>query len=177
MQIEANLPPGEGLRRAMRQWVTGVSIVTSRLGELTHGMTVNSFVSISLDPPLVTVSMNNDTRTHQLVVESGVFGVTMLSLAQVALAERFAGRQDSGVDRMVGLDTFSLLTGAPLIRGGLAFVDCRVVYQRPSLHSTLFIGEVVAAHSVAPAPGEVDLEPLVYHNRVFTRLAASTRPL
>lgn len=177
MQTEANFPPSEMLRRAMRQWVTGVSIVTSRLGELTHGMTVNSFISISLDPPLVSMSMNNDTRTHELVDESGFFGVTILSVAQLPLAERFAGRQDASFDRMAGLDTFTLGSGAPLIRGGLAFVDCKVVLRYPTLHSTLFIGEVIAAQVVTPVPGEAELEPLVYHNRAFTRLAAPTRPL
>lgn len=182
MQMESNLPPGESLRRAMRHWVTGVSIVTSRVGDVAHGMTVNSFTSISLEPPLVTVTMNNDTRTHRLVMESGVFGVTMLSQMQLELAERFAGRADADIDRMAGLDTFALATGAPLIRGGLAFIDCRVVYRYPMLHSTLFIGEVVAADAAATeltAPpvtsGETPhnpagLEPLVYHNRAFRNL-------
>lgn len=167
MQNEANLSPGEALRRAMRHWVTGVAIVTSRMGDVVHGMTVNSFISISLEPPLVTVTMNNDTRTHQLVTGSGVFAVTVLSELQQALAERFAGRLDPELDRMAGVETFSLATGAPLIAGGLAFVDCQVVYTYPGLHSTLFIGEVVAASALPSLPGEDDPQPLLYHNRAF----------
>lgn len=169
MQSETNLLPGEALRRAMRNWVTGVSIVTSRWSDVVHGMTANSFTSISIDPPLVMVSLNNDTRTHQLVMESGVLGVTVLSEAQQALAERFAGRLGPGEDRMAGLDTFELATGAPLIRGGLAFIDAQVVYRYPTLHSTLFIAEVVAAQSATPEPGEEDPEPLLYHNRAYRR--------
>lgn len=158
------------MRLAMRHWVTGVSIVTSKAGEHTHGMTVNSFVSISLDPPLVTVTMNNDTRTFSLVQESGVFAVTVLSDIQVALAERFAGRGPEPVDRMAGLDHFSLVTGAPLIQGGVAFIDCRVVFQYPMPRSTLLIGEVLAAQTVSPNPGDGNRPPLVYFNRTFTGL-------
>ena len=169
MQTEANFSPGESLRRAMRHWVTGVAIVTSRMGDVEHGMTVNSFISISIEPPLVTVTMNNDTRTHQLVTGSGVFAVTVLSQPQQDLAERFAGRLEPGIDRMASVETFALATGAPLIRGGLAYIDCQVVYTYPGLHSTLFIGEVVAARSIPSLPSEDDPEPLLYHNRAFRR--------
>lgn len=160
-----NLPTGEQLRRAMRRWVSGVAIVTSHHAGVVHGMTVNSFGSISLDPPLVTVTMNQGTRTCYLVEQSGIFSVTVLSAAQQALAERFAGRGDPGTDRMAGLDTFSLATGAPLIHGGLAFIDCQVIHQYATPLSLLFIGEVVAVR-VAEA-GE-DLHPLVYANRSFS---------
>lgn len=151
----------------MRRWVTGVAIVTSRFDDVVHGMTVNSFGSISLEPPLVTVTMNQDTRTCLLVQQSGVFAVTVLSAAQQPLAERFAGRAAPGVDRMAGLETFSLFSGAPLIRGGLSFVDCRVVYQHSMPLSMLFIGEVIVAQV---AEIEVDFAPLVYVNRTFTSL-------
>jgi flavin reductase (DIM6/NTAB) family NADH-FMN oxidoreductase RutF len=162
---EASLPPGEMLRRVMRHWVTGVAVVTSAVGEIQHGMTVNSFVSISLNPPLVTVTMNNDTRTFALVKQSGFFAVTILSRGQVEIAERFAGRVLEGVDRMAGLATFPLTSGAPLIAGGAAFVDCRVVHQYEMPLSTLLVGEVIAAKQAEEA-----LEPLVYVNRVFTRV-------
>ncbi len=68
---------------------------------------------------------------------------------------------------MVGLETFTLETGSPLIVGGLAFVDCRVVYQHAMRLSTLYIGEVLAAQVAPPAEGMI---PLVYFNRTFSRL-------
>jgi flavin reductase (DIM6/NTAB) family NADH-FMN oxidoreductase RutF len=168
MQIEPEFSVGEALRQAMRHWVTGVSIVTSRLAEITHGMTVNSFVSISLDPPVVAVTMNTTARTHQLVNESGIFAVTVLSLAQQPLAELFAGRSDDHGDRLAGLETFNLVTGAPLLAGGVAFLDCRVIYRHPLERSTLFLGEVLAAQSVPE-----DVPPLVYHNRKFISVVHS----
>lgn len=170
MQIDPALSLGEKLRQTMRHWVTGVSIVTSHFDGSEHGMTVNSFVSISLDPPLVAVTMNVDTRTYHLVNQSGVFAVTILSDLQVALAERFAGRGPEPANRMAGLDAFTLVTGAPLIRGGVGFVDCRVLHQQPVGHAMLLIGEVLAAQPAGSGAEGAERPPLVYFNRTFQRL-------
>ncbi|TLN16183.1 flavin reductase family protein, partial [bacterium] len=84
----------EALRQAMRHWTTGVSVVTSRYGDAQHGMTVNSLASLSLDPPMLTVTLANATRTFELVKRSGVFGVTILGADQGPISDRFAGRRD-----------------------------------------------------------------------------------
>ena len=157
------LSVGEMLRRSMRHWVTGVAIATSIFEDATHGMTVNSFVSVSIDPPLVTVTMAHSTRTYGLVRQSGVFAVTILSREQQHLAELFAGRVPDSGDRMSGLEVFSLLTGSPFLVGGAAFVDCQVIHSHVMPQSTLFVAEVVAAQIAS-----VDLQPLVYYNRAFT---------
>lgn len=154
------------LRHAMRRWASGVAIVTSQAGGIRHGMTVNSFVSISIDPPLVTVTMAKATRTCALVLQSGVFAVTILTREQQILAELFAGRIPEEADRMLGLSTFELASGAPLISGGAAFVDCRVVAQHDMPTSILFIAEVLAADM-----GADDRPPLLYYNRAFAGLA------
>jgi len=146
----------------MRHWASGVAIVTSQAGDIRHGMTVNSFVSISIEPPLVTVTMSNTTRTYALVLKSGVFAVTILTREQQILAELFAGRIPEEADRMIGVTTFELVTGAPLISGGAAFVDCRVVHQHDMPTSTLFVAEVLAAER-----GADDRPPLLYYNRAF----------
>jgi flavin reductase (DIM6/NTAB) family NADH-FMN oxidoreductase RutF len=170
MANEELIPTGEMLRRVMRNWATGVAVVTSRHGDRSHGMTVNSFISISLEPPLVTVTMANSTRTFALVQQSGIFAVTILASPQQPLAELFAGRIADGGDRLAGLDVFTMVTGAPLLMGGLGFVDCRVVHAHPLLASTLFIGEVVAARPARPLPDGEEPEPLVYYDRAFCRL-------
>jgi flavin reductase (DIM6/NTAB) family NADH-FMN oxidoreductase RutF len=156
---------GEQLRQAMRRWVTGVCVVCSQVGEARHGMTVNSFTSISLDPPHVSVTMANWTRTFRLTMQSGIFGVTILSDRQQAIADRFAGRTREDEDRFAGLETFSLVTGAPFITGGLGHIDCRIVHTFPFKSSTLIIGEVVAAR------WSIEANPLLYFNRVFHRLS------
>lgn len=156
--------PSESLRQAMRHWTSGVSVVTSCYGDHRHGMTVNSLTSVSLDPPLVTVTLANATRTYELVRLSGIFGVTILAADQAALSDRFAGRDSHDEDRFAGLDAFTLSSGAPFLRGGLAFIDCRVVYSYPLPHSTLLIGEAIAIESLQEA------DPLIYHNRMYRKL-------
>jgi flavin reductase (DIM6/NTAB) family NADH-FMN oxidoreductase RutF len=154
---------GEQLRQAMRRWATGVSVVCSQYGETRHGMTVNSFSSISLDPPHISVTMANWTRTYRLTVQSGIFSVTILSDRQQAVADRFAGRTRDAEDRFEGLETFYLVTGAPLIAGGLAHLDCRIVHTYPLKSSTLMIGEVIAVQC------SDEINPLIYFNRIFHR--------
>ncbi len=157
-------PTGEDLRRAMRHWTTGVSIVTSVFEQRRHGMTVNSLTSISLNPPIVTVTLAHVTRTYALVRQSGVVGITILSAGQGALSDRFAGKVPEDGDRFEGVETFTMLTGAPLIQGGSAFLDCRVRAAYPLIESTLFLLDVLEAR-----PSE-DLQPLVYFNRLYHRL-------
>lgn len=152
------------LRTAMRAWTTGIAIVTAAHKGEQHGMTVSSFASISLDPPLIAVSLQTASHTHDLVRRAGAFGVTILSVAQQDLSERFAGRSDDGGDRLDGLQTEAFVTGAPFIKGGLAFLDCRVQQTIAAGMNTLFIAEVVAVR-------EDDHDaPLVYHDRTYRRL-------
>jgi flavin reductase (DIM6/NTAB) family NADH-FMN oxidoreductase RutF len=165
MAEDARNLPGEMLRQTMRRWVTGVSIVTSQYDGKRHGMTVNSFTSISLDPPLVTVTLADNTRTHALVRTAGIFGVTILAAEQEHLSDVFAGKVADGGERFAGVEVFTLDGRIPLLSGGLAALVCRLVAEHPSGHSTLFIGEVTAAWQ------RDDGTPLIYMNRKYHRLA------
>jgi flavin reductase (DIM6/NTAB) family NADH-FMN oxidoreductase RutF len=108
---------GELLRNCMRSWPTGVSIITSQFNTHRHGMTVNSFASVSLEPPIVLCTLAHATRTYSLVSQSGIAGITLLGEDQAALSDRFAGRIPEDGDRFAGLETFHLVTGAPLLVG------------------------------------------------------------
>lgn len=152
------------LRSAMRAWTSGVTIVTAVYEGERHGMTVSSFTSISLDPPLIVISLQTASRTHDVVAKAGAFGVTILSAGQQELSERFASRQASMSERLDGLEFETLVTGAPFLKGGLAFLDCRVVQSIPSGMNTLYIAEVVAVR------GDDHDTPLVYHDRTYRRL-------
>lgn len=154
----------EQLRGAMRAWTTGVAIATVSYEGQRHGMTVNSFTSVSLDPPLVSVTMKQATYTHELVQKTGEFAVTILSKNQANLSDRFAGKFPKLTDRFEGVETETLVLDAPLLKGGLAYFNCRVVNSTPVGENTLFLAEVIAAR------GEGEGEPLVYHNRVFWKL-------
>ena len=158
----ANL--SESLRDVMRGWPTGVAIVTSTFDGLSHGMTVNSLASVSLDPPIVTDSLANQSRTWNLVNSSQVFAVTLLDAAQQPLADKFAGKIPEGSDRFEGLETLTLVTGAPLLKGGRAYLDCVVIHTFPLNNSTIFVGEVKFAQ------GDLNRLPLVYLNRGYRKV-------
>jgi len=154
----------EQLRLAMRQWATGVTVVTSELNGFRHGMTVSSFTSVSLSPPMVLVSIERSVRTHQLVSESGIFGVSILAEGFQEISDRFAGRDTEVENRFDGLETFTLETGAPLLTVGLANFDCRVISQHLAGNHTLFIGQVVAVRRRAVG------NPLIYYDRHYRGL-------
>jgi flavin reductase (DIM6/NTAB) family NADH-FMN oxidoreductase RutF len=156
----------EQLRQAMRLWATGVTVVTSQHEGTAHGMTVSSFTSVSLTPPQVLIALAQSTRTHALVKNSRSFGVTLLGADQQEISDRFAGRQPDEEDRLSGLDTFSLVSDVPLVKGGIAHFDCHVIATFTSGTHTIFIGEVVAARS------DLQGEPLLYFNRKYQKLSS-----
>ncbi|HUF37666.1 MAG TPA: flavin reductase family protein [Anaerolineales bacterium] len=157
------LPPNT-LRQAMRRWTTGVAVATAAQDHVRHGMTVNSFTSLSLDPPYVMVSLENHTRTYEIVLVSQAFGVTILSADQQDISDRFANPNMELGYRFEGLETFSLTTGSPFIKGGLAFFDCRVVTTLVAGTQTVFVGEVVSAKEGDDRP------PLVYYDQGYRRM-------
>ena len=154
----------EQLRQAMRAWTTGVTVVTATHEGKRHGMTVNSFTSISLEPPLISVALKKLTHTHELIEKSGEFAITILASTQSDLSDRFAGKMTGITDRFNDLETETLLINAPLLKGGLAHFNCRVENAITIGENTLFIAEVIAVS------GEAEGDPLVYHNRVFWKL-------
>ena len=164
MQTTTPAEGAEGLRAAMRAWTTGVAIVTAAHDGQQHGMTVSSFASISLDPPLVAISLQTASHTHALVTRAGAFGVSILEASQQMLSERFAGRNGEASTRLGGLETETLATGSPFIKGGLAFLDCRVTQAIQAGTNTLFVAEVVAVKT-----GDHET-PLVYHDRTYRLL-------
>lgn len=161
-------PDPAALRDALRFWTTGVTIVAARQDGVSHGMTVNSFNSLSLDPPLISVSLEKKTRTYQLVKSARSFSVTILSQGQQELSDRFAGRESEHTDRFEGLEVFSMETGAPILKQGLAFFDCRVSASHDAGTHTVFIGEVLTCGQLS----EDSDPPLVYFNRGYRQLGS-----
>lgn len=155
----------EQTRAAMRQWASGIGVATAEHKGVCHGMTVSSFTSVSMDPPLVLVSMQKDTRTHDLVLQSGAFGVTLLAADQQELSDRFAGRMMDDDARFDGLETFTLETGSPFLKGGLAVFDCRLIESYDARTTTVMFGEVVTARISERL--EDGLKPLLYHNQGY----------
>ena len=129
-------------RRACGQFATGVTIVTVRDGDGARGMTANSFTSVSLDPPLVLVSIDRRNRTHRLL-EIGVrFAVSVLAEEHRPWSDRFAGRHGDVQGQFEDVPHTLTAEGLPIIEGALASFVCRVVAVHPAGDHSLFIGQV-----------------------------------
>lgn len=149
----------------MGRFTTGVTIVTSRLGDELHGMTANSVTSVSLDPPLVLVCVDKSADSHDIMDRSGVFAVNILSRRQEHLARAFAIKEVADAHGLDEVPHRTRATGAPIIEGSLAYLDCRVVERYAGGDHTIFVGEVVDAGPLS------DDEPLVFFQGDYTGLA------
>ena len=158
----------EGLRTIMRQWASGVTIVTAMHEGQSHGMTVSSFTSISLTPPSVLIALERGVRTHSLVTASGSFGVSVLAENQQALSELFAQRNIPDLEHIEQIDLFFLKTGSPLLRESIANLDCRVSTRYEVGTHTVFLGEVVDYFIGKPQ------SPLLYFDRSYATIKNMT---
>jgi flavin reductase (DIM6/NTAB) family NADH-FMN oxidoreductase RutF len=116
----AKVTPAD-LRLACSQFATGVAVVTARSGDVTVGMTISSFSSVSLDPPLVLWSLRDNARSRAIFETAGSFAISVLSHDQSAIARRFASGLD---DPFAGCEIERTPRGLPLIAGALASFEC-----------------------------------------------------
>lgn len=111
------------LREVMRSYPTGVTIVAAcDAGGVPFGLTVNSFASVSLDPPLVLVCIGRSSSCHDRLVSAPRFAVTILSSQQEPLASRFANDPSEG--RFDGVEWTLSAGGVPIIDGAVARLEC-----------------------------------------------------
>lgn len=129
------------LREVMGRFATGVSVVTARVGDETGAMTANAVLSLSLDPPLILVSVQKDSQMHRLLWRSDCFALSILQQDQEHLARRFA---QPGPKDLSDLDMHTATSGAPILAAALAFADCRIRQVVAGGDHDMFIGEMTA---------------------------------
>ncbi len=140
----------EEFRRACGRFATGVAVASVMDAQGTpHGLTVSSFTSVSLDPPLILICLGHAVTSIDLFRASSCFGINVLTEVQRDLAERFARK---GHDRFDGLEWHRGETGAPLLAGVLANIECRVRQRVAAGDHDIFVGEMVAARVAAGTP-------------------------
>lgn len=144
-------------RNTLGCFATGVTIVTTELDGEVHGMTANAFLSVSLDPPLVAVSVDHRAHLHTVLPQSGRYGVSILRRDQENLSNHFAGFGEP-VDVK-----FTRHLGLPLVDNALAWLVTRVVDAHPAGDHTLYIGQVEKLE-YAQEPGE----PLLYYKGQYS---------
>jgi flavin reductase (DIM6/NTAB) family NADH-FMN oxidoreductase RutF len=157
--------PRIALRRVLGMFATGVTIITTRVGEQVHGMTANAFMSISLEPPLVLISVDRRTKMCGLLHEGRTYGVSVLAAGQAAISDRFAGRP-APVDGSAE-PRFEVVHGTPLVDGALAHFVAGVVRSYWGGDHSLFLGRVEYAHYT-------EGKPLLFHGGRYERLGEAT---
>jgi flavin reductase (DIM6/NTAB) family NADH-FMN oxidoreductase RutF len=162
--VSTSLTP-ELFRRVMGNFATGVTVITvEREPGQVHGMTANSFASVSLDPLLVLLCVDQDARLLYLMKEQRRFGVSILKDSQQALSEYFAkGEQTADAQALLGVRFQWTGSGIPLLEEALAQLACRVVAEYMSGDHTIFVAEV---ESMKLGGGE----PLLYLRGQYRRL-------
>jgi flavin reductase (DIM6/NTAB) family NADH-FMN oxidoreductase RutF len=149
-KLRAAMPIDDAaFKLAMSHFPSGVTVVTTEHDGRQYGMTVASFASLSLRPPLVLVCIEKTVKTHDAILAAGKFGVSILGANQADISSRFASRME---DKFAGLESKRGTIGVPLIAGALTMLECRVKDQLPGGDHTIFVGEVVEAYSGEGAP-------------------------
>lgn len=153
--------PGDELRALFRDVPSPVGVVTVEVGGNAAGLTVDSLVSLSADPPLVGIALGRHAALHELLREAGSFAISILASEQEHLAQHFA-RGVPPIAHWTGIDTTSGELGAPLLDGALGWIECRLISEHEVGDHTLFVGEAML---VRRGPGR---EALVHLRRAYT---------
>jgi 3-hydroxy-9,10-secoandrosta-1,3,5(10)-triene-9,17-dione monooxygenase reductase component len=149
-------------RSAMSRFASGVTIVTTATeAQQPIGLTVSSFASLSLEPPLVLVCIDKRASIHDQLIEGRYFAVNVLAEDQEILSRRFASRD---ADRFSGTGYAEGVTGAPILNDVLAAMECRIVHTYPGGDHTIIVGEVERATVN-------DGKPLAYFRGGYAELA------
>lgn len=148
----------------MRRWASTVTVVTMRADDQIHGLTATAFTSVSMNPPLVLVCIQNDSRSEALLRKGRCFAVNFLTEDQAALSERFAGRIPVA-DRFEGLACRIAVTGAPILEDALAYLDCTMAGAYWGGDHTIYLGLVEDAGILREG------SPLLYFQGHYRRLA------
>ena len=151
--------PATALRQTLGMFATGVTVITTLKGEQIHGMTANAFMSVSLEPPLVLISVDRRTKMCGLLHEGSRYGVSVLCETQSALSDRFAGRQGEDLP----MPRFDVLRETPLVEGALAHFVATVSKSYWGGDHSLFLGRVEYAR-------HHDGAPLLFHGGRYERL-------
>jgi flavin reductase (DIM6/NTAB) family NADH-FMN oxidoreductase RutF len=158
------------LRGALGRFATGVTVVTAGRSR-PHGMTANAFTSVSLRPPLVLVCVDRTAVVHQAILDCGAFAVSVLAAGQEHVARYFADRTRPRDEREFAVVDWTpgRYTGAPVVSGTLAWVECRLAEVYPGGDHSIFLGDVLDIGR------GVDGDALLFFGGEFHRQGAAGR--
>lgn len=162
------MPPitPDAFKDVLRHFPAGVTVVTikTRDDDQPHGLTVSAFASVSPIPPMILVCIDHRSHSHDLMEKAQtMFAVNILAEEQADFSNRFAWGDEATRFEMGAWDT--AVTGAPILKDALAWLDCTIYSRHHAGTHTIYVGEVHA--SGVPRPDE---KPLIYWNRDYRKL-------
>lgn len=151
----------DDFKQVLSRWASGVSVVTTIDDGMLYGLTVSSFSSVSLDPPLVSVCLSGSNRLSQMIGRAQKFAVSILGEGQQEASNYFARPQRVPTEGFTEIDGAWVDMGLPVVQGALAWLAC-------SVHTTLEQGDhtIVIGHVEATGVGS-EQAPLIYFNRGY----------
>ncbi len=144
---------GARFRQVLGHFASGVTVITTAHEGQNSGMTVSSFTSLSLDPPLILFCVDQRLATHEALLGAGKFVVNVLASDQEHLSRQFASRDQ---DKFKGVAHYSGVLGIPVLEGTIAAIECSLHTTYPGGDHTILVGEVMATQIR-------DGEPLLYY--------------
>ena len=163
-------------RQVMGRFTSGVTIVTTRWNNVIAGLTVSSFASLSLDPPLILICVDQASSTLEVLRQSKIFAVNILTSQQIELSRCFATPSEDRFEHFCHASYHTAATGAPILDGVLAFIDTRLVAEYPGGDHVIFVGQIEAmgtAGQVTFASEEGKSHSTLIHYKEYTDIAGS----
>ena len=152
-------------RQLIGHFATGVTVVTTAVDGLLHGMTANALTSVSLDPLMLLVCVDKSANAHGQLQRASHFAVNMLAEDQEEVSRTFAQTTEPQRDGLQGVPYRLAHHGSPVIEGALAYVECRLADSAPGGDHTVFFGEVVDGDVLREAP------PLLFFRGGYRKIA------
>lgn len=147
---------GKDLREACGSFATGVTVISTKHKNHEHGMTANAFMSISLDPALIAISISKNAKMLDLIKKAGRFAVSILPEGQTTTAMHFAGKPNDEITK-----PFIEIDGLPVIDGAMTYFTTNTYKKVDAGDHVIFIGEVKEMNT------DPSKSPLIFHNGKF----------
>jgi flavin reductase (DIM6/NTAB) family NADH-FMN oxidoreductase RutF len=131
-------------RQVMGRFISGVTVATTRYNDIIAGLTVSSFTSLSLDPPLILICVDQASSTLEILRQSKIFAVNILTLQQIELSRCFATSSEDRFEHFCHTAYHTAATGAPILDDVLAFIDTRLIAEYPGGDHVILVGQIEA---------------------------------
>ena len=149
------------MQEVIEKVVNGVGVVTSRSGDKVNGLSIAWMSQVAINPPLVMVAIGKGKYTCDMIQESKVFAVNILSSRQVELAKLFGLQSGRKIDKFSKVEYETKKTRCPILKDCVAYLDCRLYSTAEAGDHVLFIGEVVDAQVKSKE------QPLIYNSKEY----------